>query len=108
MSLADKTCIPCSGGTAKLTDQEIKTLSAELSGWTVQDEKLLKSIKTKDFAKALEAANSIGALAEEQGHHPDLLVRWGELKIELSTHAIGGLSEADFILAAKIDKLPLA
>ncbi len=107
MSLAEKTCIPCSGATPKLSGEQIKTLCAELSGWTVDDEKLVKSIKTKDFAKALQAANSVGSLAEEQGHHPDLVVRWGELKIELSTHAIGGLSEADFILAAKIDKLPL-
>lgn len=62
-------------------------------------------MKTKNFLESLALANKIGEVAEEQGHHPDLLVRWGELNIELWTHKIDGLSEADFILAAKIDRL---
>jgi 4a-hydroxytetrahydrobiopterin dehydratase len=79
---------------------------AELHGWSVMnDHHLIKTIKTKNFKRALEFANKIGALAEEEGHHPDLLVRWGELKVELWTHKVDGLTEADFVLAAKIDLL---
>lgn len=104
--LADKKCEPCHGGTPKLAADQIAHLSKELSDWKIEsDTKLHKSIKTKDFMSALDLANKIGAVAESEGHHPDLLVRWGELRIELWTHAINGLSEADFVLAAKIDRL---
>lgn len=105
MSLSNRNCKPCHGGTPKLTSAEIESYSQELKGWTVdQEKKLIKSYKTKDFMRALEKANAIGEIAEDQGHHPDLLVRWGELRVEIWTHAIGGLSESDFILAAKIDQ----
>ena len=77
---------------------------AELRGWEVQDDlHLLKSYRFDDFKSAMALANKIADLAEKEGHHPDLLVRWGELKIELWTHAVGGLTESDFILASKID-----
>lgn len=106
MSLADKTCIPCHGGVPRLTPAQISVLITELSGWNVfNDTKLQTVVKTKNFLEALKLANDIGAIAEEQGHHPDLLVRWGSISIDLWTHAIDGLSEADFILAAKIDRL---
>jgi 4a-hydroxytetrahydrobiopterin dehydratase len=106
MSLADKKCVPCDGGTPKLTGAQIKSLSSELSDWQVDnDTKLQRKIKTKDFMASLNMANKIGEIAEEQGHHPDLTVRWGELGIELWTHAVDGLTESDFILAAKIDRL---
>lgn len=90
-----------------LTREEFEPLLAQLSGWTFeeQDKHLRKQVKTKNFLESLALANKIGEVAEEQGHHPDLLVRWGELNIELWTHKIDGLSEADFILAAKIDRL---
>lgn len=105
MSLSEKTCIPCRGGVPPLTHQEIQPLLAELKDWQVKDDqRLLKTVKLEDFAESLSLANKIGAIAEEQGHHPDLLVRWGELGIELWTHKINGLTESDFILAAKIDK----
>jgi 4a-hydroxytetrahydrobiopterin dehydratase len=105
MSLAEKSCIPCRGGVPPLTRVEIQPLLSQLQGWEVKDDKhLLKTIKVKDFLESLKLANKIGAIAEEQGHHPDLLVRWGELKIDLWTHKIDGLTESDFILAAKIDK----
>lgn len=108
MGLADKTCKACHGGVARLSRAEFEPMLKELSGWQVKDDKSLhKSVKTKDFQQALDMANKVGALAEEQQHHPDLLVRWGELRIELWTHAIDGLSEADFVLAAKIDRLGL-
>jgi 4a-hydroxytetrahydrobiopterin dehydratase len=78
----------------------------ELKGWQADgDKQLHKTVKTENFQQALELANKVGALAEEAQHHPDLLVRWGELRIDLWTHAINGLSEADFILAARIDRV---
>lgn len=106
MSLSEKTCVPCRGGVKPLTRQEFEPFMQELPSWQVIDDKRLKkTFKTKDFAEALNLANRIGALAEDEGHHPDLTVRWGELTIDLWTHKIDGLSESDFILAAKIDKL---
>lgn len=106
MSLADKHCQPCHGGIPPLSQEQIEPLFAQLDGWQLGDDKRLrKSIKTTDFQKALDLANKIGVIAEQEGHHPDLLVRWGELRIEVWTHAINGLSEADFVLAAKIDRI---
>ncbi len=106
MSLSEKTCVPCRGGVPPLTRKEFEPLLSELQGWQVIDDKCLKkTYKLKDFAQALDLANKIGAIAEEQGHHPDLLVRWGALTIDLWTHKIDGLTESDFILAAKIDQL---
>jgi 4a-hydroxytetrahydrobiopterin dehydratase len=108
MALADKTCPACRGDMPRLTAEQMQPLLAELKGWTLTDDaKLQKSIKTPDFKRALELANAIGAVAEQENHHPDLLVRWGEVRIDLWTHAIDGLSEADFILAAKIDRVEL-
>lgn len=106
MALWQKQCGPCRGDVAQLTPSQYEPLLQELSGWQVIDgPKLLKTVKLANFAQSLALANKIGAVAEEQGHHPDLLVRWGSLRIEIWTHAIGGLSENDFILAAKIDQV---
>lgn len=106
MSLADRTCVPCRGGTPVLGPAEIEPMLAELSGWTVEnDSKLVKTYRFKDFKGPMDLAVRIGELAEEQGHHPDLTIAWGKLLIELWTHKIGGLSESDFVLAAKIDRL---
>jgi 4a-hydroxytetrahydrobiopterin dehydratase len=107
MSLADKKCPPCDGGVPLLTRQQIEPLFAELKGWHLEDgdKRLVRSLKTNNFQESLDLANRIGAIAEEQGHHPDLLVRWGELRIDLWTHAIDGLTESDFVLAAKIDRV---
>ncbi|MBX9772309.1 MAG: 4a-hydroxytetrahydrobiopterin dehydratase [Candidatus Obscuribacterales bacterium] len=106
MSLSQKSCVPCRGGVPPLTRKEFEPLMAELKDWQViDDRRLKKSYKLQNFAQALDLANKIGAIAEEQGHHPDLLVRWGELAIDLWTHKIDGLTESDFILAAKIDQL---
>lgn len=106
MALSEKKCESCVSATRSLSFDEFTGLLSELKGWTVVAEHhLLKSYKTSNFAEALELANKIGALAEEEGHHPDLLVRWGELKIEMWTHKVDGLTEADFVLAAKIDRM---
>lgn len=104
MSLTEKKCIPCSGGTPQLTALERETLIQQISGWDVEDEKkLVKSFSFNDFNEPMKLANKIWEVAEKEGHHPDLFVAWGKLKVEIWTHAAGGLTESDFILAAKID-----
>lgn len=105
MSLTEKKCIPCSGGTPQLTASERESLNKQISGWEIEDEKkLVKSFSFKDFNEPMKLANKIWDVAEKEGHHPDLFVAWGKLKVEIWTHAVGGLTESDFILAAKIDE----
>ena len=105
MNLADKKCIPCGGGTMPLTIQEAQNLLKEVPTWTLSPDaqKVSKTFTFKDFAEALAFTNGVGGIAEEEGHHPDIELKWGKVGIELTTHAIGGLSTNDFILAAKID-----
>jgi 4a-hydroxytetrahydrobiopterin dehydratase len=106
MALAEKKCEACVSAKRSLSREEFAGFLDELKDWeVVEDHHLAKSYKTKNFVEALQLANKIGELAEEEGHHPDLLVRWGELKIDLFTHKVNGLTEADFVLAAKIDRL---
>ena len=102
--LAQKTCVPCRGGTPPLTAEEIKPLEVQVIGWkVVENHHLEKSFRFEDFKSALDFVNQGGELAEEQGHHPDLYLPWGNVDITTWTHKIDGLSESDFILAAKID-----
>ncbi|HYE74161.1 MAG TPA: 4a-hydroxytetrahydrobiopterin dehydratase [Blastocatellia bacterium] len=105
--LAAKTCEPCRGGVAPLKGEEIQKLMAELgNGWEVIEEHHLKKVFTfPDFRSALDFTNKVGAIAEEQGHHPDIYLAWGRVEITIWTHKINGLHESDFILAAKIDRL---
>lgn len=105
--LSQKHCVPCEGGAEPLTAAEAQKFLSSLRGWRLSDDvrSLSKTIACKDFAGALEMANKIGEIAERENHHPDLSVSWGKLGITLSTHAINGLSENDFILAAKIDEV---
>jgi len=105
MSLASKKCIPCTGAIKPLTRAQFQPFLGELKNWTVEDDKkLVRSFKYDNFVKPMRLAKRIADLAEEQQHHPDLLVRWGELKIDIWTHKIDGLTESDFVLAAKIDE----
>jgi len=102
--LASKSCEPCRGGIPPLGADQYQPLLEQLSGWEVVDgHHLTKSYAFDDFAGALAFVNRVGAVAEREGHHPDLLLAWGKVRIELWTHKIGGLSESDFILAAKCD-----
>jgi 4a-hydroxytetrahydrobiopterin dehydratase len=108
--LCAKKCVPCEGGVAKLTSDEAAAQLGKLSGWTLthQGERIRKEWVAKNFMAALRFFNSVADVAEAESHHPDLhLVGYRNVAIEIWTHAIGGLSENDFILAAKIDELPV-
>jgi len=103
--LAKKSCVPCKGGTPPLTAAEITPLLAQLEGWEVEKaHHLRKTFRFKDFMATLEFVNRVGAIAEREGHHPDICFGWGRATIELWTHKIDGLTESDFILAAKVDE----
>jgi 4a-hydroxytetrahydrobiopterin dehydratase len=106
MSLAEKHCVPCRGGVPPLKGEELQKMRALVKGWQVVDEhRLSKTIAFPDFRTALDFVNRVGAIAEEEGHHPDLYLSWGKVGVEIWTHKINGLTESDFILAAKIDWL---
>jgi 4a-hydroxytetrahydrobiopterin dehydratase len=106
MSLADKHCVPCRGGVPPLKGEELRKFASELPDWQVVDSHhITKSFAFPDFASALEFVNRAGAVAEEEGHHPDLCLSWGRVDVKTYTHKIDGLAESDFILAAKIDRL---
>jgi 4a-hydroxytetrahydrobiopterin dehydratase len=113
--LAQRTCEPCRGGVPPMQDEQIAPLLAQLGpGWHVVERadrkhgtiKLLTgAYRFENFADAMQAAMRIGQMAEEQQHHPDLHVSWGRLVVEIWTHKIGGLTESDFVFAAKCDAL---
>jgi len=104
--LAERNCVPCRGGVPALRGEELAALARELPEWQVVDEHhLRRSFKFRDFRTALDFVNRVGELAEQQGHHPDLFLAWGRVDVTTWTHKINGLTESDFILAAKIDRL---
>ncbi|MBY0530085.1 MAG: 4a-hydroxytetrahydrobiopterin dehydratase [Rhabdochlamydiaceae bacterium] len=105
--LSKKTCIPCKGGVPPLKGEALTQLYQQLGqGWKVVDEHHLeKEYRFKNFKEALAFTNKIGALAEHEGHHPDLLLSYGKVILQLWTHKINGLTESDFIMAAKCDEV---
>jgi len=105
--LAEKECIPCKGGIPPLKGQALAELLKKLgNNWEVINEHHLeKEFTFKNFREALAFTNKVGELAEAQGHHPDIYLAWGRVKITIWTHKIDGLTESDFIMAAKIDQL---
>ena|SRR5437588_11365279 len=104
--LASKTCVPCRGGVPPLKGAELAALKKQLPNWNlVNEHHLTRNFDFADFRKALDFTNKVGELAEEQGHHPDILLKWGQVGITIWTHKVDGLTESDFILAAKIDQL---
>ena len=104
--LSSKQCVPCRGGVPPLQGDEIQRLLSQLSGWeVVREHHLKKNYSFSDFAEALKFVNRVGEIAEEQGHHPDICFGWGKVEVTIWTHKIDGLTESDFILAAKIDEL---
>jgi 4a-hydroxytetrahydrobiopterin dehydratase len=103
--LADKQCVPCRGGVPPLRGQELEKLHPSVPEWVITNEHHIhREFDFPDFKQALEFVNRVGAIAEEQGHHPDILLRWGKADITIWTHKVDGLTESDFILAAKIDR----
>jgi 4a-hydroxytetrahydrobiopterin dehydratase len=104
--LADKQCVPCRGGVPPLKGEELLQMLKNVPQWSVANgHHLTRAYKFPDFKQALDFVNKVGGLAEEQGHHPDILLAWGKAEITLWTHKIDGLTESDFIMAAKIDRL---
>lgn len=104
MALTQKKCLPCEGGIQPLTLKEYTLLLQQIKGWRVAENKLEKDFTFKNFKKALDFVNKAGKIAEQEGHHPDIYIHgWNKVRLTLYTHAIGGLSENDFIVAAKID-----
>lgn len=106
-TLTEKHCVPCEGRTVPLFRPRAEELLKEVPMWEISRDgkSISRTMKFKDFLEAMHFANNIAQVAEMEGHHPDLLIKWASVGIDLSTHAIGGLSENDFILAAKIDAL---
>lgn len=105
--LAQKKCVACEGGTVPLNRTEAEVLIGNIKDWTLSADAshISKRFVFPDFAQALAFVDGVGAIAEEEGHHPDITLSWGKVGISLTTHAIGGLSENDFILAAKVDRI---
>jgi len=105
--LANRVCVPCQGGIPPIKGKKLKALQDQLgNGWNVINEHhLKKKWKFDDFESALNFTKKIGSLAEDQGHHPDIYLAWGKVEIKIWTHKISGLTESDFILAAKIDRI---
>ncbi len=108
--LADKKCIPCEGGIPAFDITEIHKYLKMVDGWNVKEDDLknfylIKEFKFKNFLESLKFVNKISEIAEQEGHHPDIWFGWGYAKIKIFTHAIKGLHESDFVLAAKVDKV---
>ena len=103
-SLSSKHCVPCHGGVPRLKGEAIEPLLAQLEGWRVVEEHhLSKGYEFTNFAAALAFVDRVGEIAESEGHHPDIEFGWGYARLTIYTHAIDGLSESDFILAARVD-----
>ena len=106
IGLTTKHCSPCRGGAQPLGDDDIRPLQAQLPQWdVVKGQRLTRPFAFRDFKTALAFVNRVGAVAEEEGHHPDLHLSYGQVRVEIWTHAVGGLTESDFILAAKVDEV---
>ena len=104
--LASKTCVPCKGGTPPLKGKELDSLRRQVPEWEVVEEHHLRRVfRFRNFREALDFVNGVGELAEEQGHHPDISFGWGRVEVTVWTHKIDGLTDSDFIFAAKVDTL---
>lgn len=105
-SLAEKKCVPCDNATKSLGPEELAKLQEQLSnGWkVVEGHHLEKNFEFKDFRQALDFTNRVGEIAESIGHHPDIYLTWGKVRLNIFTHKVNGLTENDFVLAAKFDK----
>jgi 4a-hydroxytetrahydrobiopterin dehydratase len=105
MDLATRHCTPCTGGESKLTLDQTSELLPQVTGWALRDERLARTFVFRDFAEAMRFVNAMADTAEGEGHHPDFCVHWNRVEVTIWTHAVGGLTENDFVLAAKIDRI---
>ena len=105
MDLTKKKCVPCEAGTPMLNTDKINELLKEIPTWALKEGHLFKKFRFTDFIEAMKFVNSVAGIAENEGHHPDFSVHYSKVEVEIWTHAINGLSENDFILAAKIDEI---
>ncbi len=103
--LAKQKCKPCEGGVAPLTPQQVQPLLKSLKGWIIEDGKLVKLYPFTNYYQTMAFVNALAWISHREDHHPDLMVGFNKCRVEYSTHAIGGLSENDFICAAKADAL---
>lgn len=104
-NLAEKKCVPCSGRESPLSGNEVDVLLNQVPGWEGRGLKISKKFKFTDFKQAMSFVNKIADIAESEGHHPDFLVHYNEVSVTLWTHVVNGLTENDFIVAAKINKV---
>jgi len=104
-SLAHRKCVPCDGKTPPIIKEDAQKYLQELPGWTQNDNQIDKEFKFKAYLDGVEFAYSLGKTAENEDHHPDILIKWRRVKVTLTTHAIKGLSENDFIMAAKAEEI---
>jgi 4a-hydroxytetrahydrobiopterin dehydratase len=105
VGLKDRKCVPCEGGVPPVPQERVLELLAQIPGWRVESGKLRKELKFADFVSAMKFLDGLAEVAESEGHHPDFCVHYNRVELSLWTHAIDGLSENDFILAAKLDAL---
>jgi 4a-hydroxytetrahydrobiopterin dehydratase len=104
--LASQTCVPCRGGVPPLKGRELEQILQQVPQWkAVEEHHITRAFAFPDFKQALDFVNRVGDVAEQQGHHPDILLTWGKAEITMWTHKINGLTQSDFIMAAKIDKI---
>lgn len=105
-NLQHKKCVPCEGGVDPLSSEEVNQYLSAVEGWKLVDEKIVRTFTFKDFSQALTFVNAVGALAEDEGHHPNInLHSWNKVELTLYTHAINGLHLNDFVVASKINQL---
>lgn len=104
--LAEKHCVPCRGGVLPLKGLELSPFAEQLPDWTIVEEHhITRTFRFPDFKTALDFVNRVGAVAEAEGHHPDLCLAWGKVGVEIYTHKIRGLTESDFVMGAKVDQV---
>jgi 4a-hydroxytetrahydrobiopterin dehydratase len=104
MDLDTKKCVPCEGGTP-MSNKEAKTLLSKIHGWNLTNKKIEREFLFSDFKQSINFVNKVAKIAEKEGHHPDICIHWNKVTITLWTHSINGLSENDFIIASKINKM---
>ena len=103
--LTQKKCVPCEGGVPPMSDEKAQEMLQQTPGWEKEGKKIQREFKFKDFVEAMKFVNKVADLAESEDHHPDIHIYWNKVKLVLWTHAIGGLSENDFIMAAKVNEI---